>query len=59
VYVDGVLKATVNARSSSQRNRVIAYAAQWPADGAHTIRVVNLATSGHPRTTVDGFLTQG
>ena len=30
VYVDGVLKATVNARSSSQRNRVIAYAAQWP-----------------------------
>ena len=59
VYVDGVLKATVNARSSSQRNRVIAYAAQWPADGAHTIRVVNLATSGHPRTTVDGFLSQG
>ena len=59
VYVDGVLKATVNARSSSQRNRVIAYAAQWPADGAHTIRVVNLATTGHPRTTVDGFLTQG
>ena len=59
VFVDGVLKATVNAKSSSRKNRVIAYAAQWPADGAHTITVVNLATSGHPRTTVDGFLSQG
>jgi concanavalin A-like lectin/glucanase superfamily protein len=58
VFVDGALKATVNARSSSQKNRVIAYAAQWPTDGAHTIRIVNVATSGHPRTTVDGFLTQ-
>jgi hypothetical protein len=59
VYVDGVLKATVNAQSSSALNRVLAYAFEWAADGAHTLRIVNAATSGHPRTTVDGFLTRG
>jgi hypothetical protein len=58
VYVDGVLKTTVNTTSASKLNRVIAYAFQWPSDGAHTLRIVNSATSGHPRVTVDGFLTQ-
>jgi len=58
VYVDGVLKTTVNTRSASKLNRVIAYAFQWPSVGAHTLRIVNSATSGHPRVTVDGFLTQ-
>jgi hypothetical protein len=59
VYVDRVLKATVNTRSSSALNRVLAYAFEWTADGAHTLRIVNAATSGHPRTTVDGFLIRG
>lgn len=58
VYVDGVLKATVNTKSSSKLNRVVAYSVGWPGDGAHTLKIVNVATSGHPRATVDGFLTQ-
>ncbi len=58
VYVDGVLKATVNTQSSSTRNRVIAYQFQWASNGAHTLKIVNVATAGHPRVTVDGFLTR-
>jgi hypothetical protein len=58
VFVDGAPKATVNARSSSAQNRVLGYVAEWASDGAHTLKIVNLATSGHPRTTVDGFLTR-
>jgi Concanavalin A-like lectin/glucanases superfamily len=57
VYVDGVLKATVNTASSSTLNRVIASAFAWASDGAHTLKIVNLATAGHPRASVDGFLT--
>jgi hypothetical protein len=58
VYVDGVLKATVSTKAASKLNRVIAYAFQWATDGAHTLKIVNAATSGHPRVTVDGFLTR-
>jgi hypothetical protein len=58
VYVDGVLQATVNTRASSKRNRVIAYSFAWASDGPHTLKVVNVATAGHPRVTVDGFLTR-
>jgi hypothetical protein len=58
VYIDGVLKATINTQSSSTLNRVIAYKFEWASDGAHTVRIVNVATSGHPRMTVDGFLAR-
>jgi Concanavalin A-like lectin/glucanases superfamily len=58
VYVDGVLKATINTRSASKLNRVIAYTVAWASDGAHTLKIVNAATSGHPRISVDGFLTR-
>jgi hypothetical protein len=36
---------------------VPAYVAEWAGDGAHTLRIVNVGTSGHPRITVDGFRT--
>ncbi|MFL5458167.1 MAG: LamG-like jellyroll fold domain-containing protein [Myxococcales bacterium] len=58
VYVDGVLKATVNTNTSSKKNRVIAYTFGWAGNGPHTLKIVNAATSGHPRVTVDGFLTR-
>jgi hypothetical protein len=58
VYVDGVLKATINTRSSAKLNRLLAYTFAWASDGAHTLKIVNLATSGHPRVSVDGFLTR-
>ena len=56
VYVDGALKAIINTQSSPTLNRVIAYQFEWAKTGAHTLKIVNVATSGHPRISVDGFL---
>jgi len=53
-----MLKATVNTRSSSKLNRVVAYSFEWSSDGAHTLKIVNVATSGNPRASADGFLTR-
>ena len=58
VYVDGVYKKTINTQSSTKKNRVVVFKYGWPTDGAHTLKIVNVATSGHPRVTVDGFLTR-
>ena len=58
VYVDGTLRATVNTHTTTSTNRVVASKYGWTADGKHTIKIVNQATSGHPRVTVDGFLTR-
>jgi len=58
VYVDGVLKATINTQSATTLNRVIASKFEWTTNGAHTLKIVNVATSGHPRISVDGFLTR-
>ncbi len=58
VYIDGTLSATVSTHYSSKRDRVVVYKHGWSADGTHTIRIVNVATSGHPRVTVDGFVTR-
>jgi hypothetical protein len=56
VYVDGALKATINTQTSVVRNRVIVYKAEWATAGPHGLKVVNVATSGHPRISVDGFV---
>lgn len=58
VYVDGALKAIVNTQSQTPLNRVLAYKFEWATTGAHTLKIVNVATSGHPRISIDGFLTQ-
>jgi beta-N-acetylhexosaminidase len=56
VYIDGVLVRTVSLYSSVYAARQIAYATGWSANGAHTIRIVNLGTAGHPRVDVDAFV---
>jgi hypothetical protein len=58
VYVDGVLKKSVNTQTTTSKNRVVVFKYGWATDGQHTLKIVNLATSGHPRVTVDGFLTR-
>jgi Dual-action HEIGH metallo-peptidase len=58
VYIDGVLKKTVNTQTSTSTNRAIVYKISWPTDATHTIKIVNVGTSGHPRITIDGFLTR-
>lgn len=56
VYIDGVLKGTVSATSSANAYRRIAYQFTWSTAGTHTIKIVVLGTSGHPRIDVDAFL---
>ncbi len=58
VYVDGVLRKTVNTQTSANKNRVVVFKYGWTTDGFHTMKIVNLATGGHPRVNVDGFLTR-
>jgi WD40-like Beta Propeller Repeat len=58
VYVDGVLRKTVNTQTSANKNRVVVFKYGWTTDGFHTMKIVNLATAGHPRVNVDGFLTR-
>jgi beta-N-acetylhexosaminidase len=56
VYVDGVRRATINLHSSSYHASQIVYAIHWSTSGTHTITIVNLGTSGHPRVDVDAFV---
>ena len=55
VVVDGVLRGTVDAHASATASRRILFRYGWPRAGQHTIRIMNLATAGHPRIDLDGF----
>jgi hypothetical protein len=59
VYIDGMLSATVSLYASSSHSKQIVFAGSWPTIGTHTIKIVNLATSGHARIDVDGFIRVG
>jgi GH25 family lysozyme M1 (1,4-beta-N-acetylmuramidase) len=56
VYLDGVYKATLNLYSAYYYSKQIVYAANWGVNGTHTIKIVCLGTSGHPRVDVDAFV---
>jgi hypothetical protein len=45
----------VDLRRASTSWRRIMFTRSWATSGPHTIRIVNLATSGHPRIDVDAF----
>ncbi|HEX8970901.1 N-acetylmuramoyl-L-alanine amidase, partial [Oryzihumus sp.] len=56
VYVDGVKVATVDLRSSTTMYRNAIWAKTWTTAATHTVKVVNLATSGRPTITTDGIV---
>ena len=56
LYVDGDYKATLNEHASKTTFRDIISGWGSPRTGSHTIRIVNLATSGHPRFDIDGIV---
>jgi hypothetical protein len=56
VYIDGVLKGSVNLYATSYQAQRIVYAFNWASNGTHTIKVVNRATSGRPRIDIDAFV---
>lgn len=56
IYVDGVRRRTVDTYAPANTNRVVVFEQAMPA-GRHVVKVVNLATAGHPRIDVDAFMT--
>jgi hypothetical protein len=59
VYVDGVKKATVNTYSKTAVNRGIVYQILLPGTATHAVKIVNLATRGHPRIDLDATINGG
>jgi hypothetical protein len=59
VYVDGVLKATVDTRATTTQVRQVLYAGPVLPGGivSHTIRLVVVGTAGRPRIAIDGIAT--
>lgn len=56
IYIDGVYQQTINLRASAIRPRQVVAARSWATSGSHTIKVVVVGTSGHPRVDVDAFV---
>ncbi len=59
VYIDGTLWKTVDCHASTATTREVLLRFGWDSLGTHTIKIVNLATAGHPRIDVDGFVYLG
>lgn len=53
IYVDGAYRGTVNLYASSYQARRVIWTTTFASNGSHAIRIVNLATSGHPRIDLD------
>lgn len=56
VVVDGVTKATVNLHASAVGYRRIVYSLSWTSAAAHTVELVVVGTTGHPRVSIDGVI---
>lgn len=56
VYVDGVLRSTVDTYSATSKNQVIVWEKAL-GKGTHKVKVVNEATAGRPRIDLDAILT--
>jgi hypothetical protein len=59
VYVDGVLKGTVDTYAATSQPRMVVWQTAVGGVGASnpTIKIVNLATPGRPRIDLDAVLT--
>jgi hypothetical protein len=55
VYIDGVYVKTVSLYASALSFGSAAFQKTWSSSGKHTIKVVAIANSGHPRVDVDAF----
>jgi hypothetical protein len=56
VYIDGVLKGTFSAYSTTTTFRKIAYQFTFGSPGTHSIKIVVVGGGSHPRIDVDAFL---
>ena len=55
VYVDNVYAGTISLYRSSTVNKVVVFGRSWTANGTHTVKLVLVGTSGHPRVDIDAF----
>jgi hypothetical protein len=46
----------VSLYASAYHPRQIVFAYSWATNGTHSIKLVNRATSGHPRIDLDAFI---
>ena len=56
LYVDGVLTKTISTYAAANRDRVIVWEKSMRA-GTHRVKIVNVATAGHPGLYLDAVLT--
>jgi hypothetical protein len=56
VYVNGVLKATVDLYASTYQNQRVVWAANWSTSATRTISIRVLGTSGRPRVELDAIV---
>lgn len=57
IYLNGVLNATVDLHSTQEQPRMVVWQSALPAFESATIKIVNLATKGHPRIDLDAVIT--
>jgi beta-glucanase (GH16 family) len=56
VYVNGVLKATIDLYASTTLKQRVVWAANYTTTATRTVTIKVLGTSGRPRVDVDGFV---
>ena len=56
IYVNGVLKATVDLYAASYQNQRVVWTASWSSTAKRTITVRVVGTSGRPRVDLDAFV---
>ncbi len=60
LFVDGVRRATINTyHARSNVNGKITYQLLLPGKSVHLVKIVNLATAGHPRIDLDATINGG
>jgi hypothetical protein len=56
IYIDGVLKTTVNLYAPTTGIRKLVFTYSWSSIGNHKMKIVVVGTAGHPRVTLDQIL---
>jgi hypothetical protein len=56
IYINGVLKATVDLYAPAYQNQRVVWTGSWSSSASRTITIKVLGTSGRPRVDLDAFV---
>jgi len=56
VYIDGVYQGMWDLYGATAKPRSVVLTQTWTASGTHTVKIVNLATSGRPTIDLDAMV---